>query len=150
VKKKRIVLVDDDKATLESLKGILELEGYVVETAETGKQALEKTKTQHYDLALLEIKLPDIEGTELLTRMNMGKPQMCTIIITGYPSLENVIGSLNRGADAYLVKPIDHKNLLEVVYSKLKEKEAVDRSITESNIPEKQGEQFKTATYDRS
>jgi DNA-binding response OmpR family regulator len=131
VKKTRILLVDDDKTTLESLKGILELEGYMVDTAETGKQALEKTKTQHYNLALLEIRLPDMEGTELLTGMSMNSPQMRTIIITGYPSLENTVESLNRGADAYIVKPIDCKSLLDVVYAKLREREAVDRSNLE-------------------
>ena len=125
-KETRILLVDDDKAALESLKCILELEGYLVDAAETGKEALERTETQHYNLALLEIRLPDMEGTELLTRMNVSRPRMRTIIITAYPSLENVVGSLNLGADAYLVKPVDHKDLLEVVYAKLHEQEPID------------------------
>ena len=66
MKKKKILIVDDDKDLLKTLTGILETEGYEVNTAETGKDAIDKCKDQFYNLALLDIKLPDIEGTELL------------------------------------------------------------------------------------
>jgi DNA-binding response OmpR family regulator len=105
-KKKSILIVDDDKAVLGVIKDILELQGYRVDTAETGQEALEKTKTRYYNLALLDIKLPDIEGTQLLTKMHRDIPKMMKIMITGYASLENAVESLNLGADAYLMKPI--------------------------------------------
>jgi len=121
---KKILVVDDDNAILKSLKLVLEAEGYVVATAETGGEAIVKSKNNYYDLALLDIRLPDMQGTELLTRMNLGVPRMRVIMITGYPSLENTIGSLNRGADGYLVKPIDPPKLLKIIEEKLKEQEA--------------------------
>lgn len=122
--KKKILVVDDDKAILKSLKLVLEAEGYVVATAGTGGEAIVKSKNSYYDLALLDIRLPDTEGTELLTRMDLGVPRMRVVMITGYPSLENTIESLNQGADGYLIKPIDPTKLLKIIEEKLKEQEA--------------------------
>ena len=122
--KKKILVVDDDKAILKSLKLVLEAEGYIVATAETAGEAIVKSKNSYYDLALLDIRLPDMEGTELLTRMDLGVPRMRVVMITGYPSLENTIESLNQGADGYLIKPIDPTKLLKIIEEKLKEQEA--------------------------
>ncbi len=69
-----ILVVDDDKSILESLKLIAQAEGYIVDTAETGSEAMEKSRNRHYNLALLGTILPDMRGTELLTRMDMGVP----------------------------------------------------------------------------
>lgn len=69
MEKKSILVVDDDKTILKSLKTLLELEGYSVDTVETGQEAIEKSKTEFYNLALLDIKLQDMEGTELLATM---------------------------------------------------------------------------------
>jgi len=117
-------VVDDDKAILKSLKLVLEAEGYIVATAETAGEAIVKSKNSYYDFALLDIRLPDMEGTELLTRMDLGVPRMRVVMITGYPSLENTIESLNQGADGYLIKPIDPTKLLKIIEEKLKEQEA--------------------------
>lgn len=121
--KKRILVVDDDRSILQSAKAILKSEGYLVDTAETGREAIEKSEIHTYDLTLLDIKLPDMEGTRLLTEMRMGKPRMRTIMITGYPSLDNTVESLNLGADGYIIKPIDPRKLLEIVREKLWEQE---------------------------
>lgn len=122
--KKKILVVDDDKAILKSLKLVLEAEGYVVDTAQTGGSAVVKSKNSYYDLALLDIRLPDMKGTELLTRMDLGVPRMRLVMITGYPSLESTIESLNLGADGYVIKPIDPAKLLKLIEEKLKEQEA--------------------------
>jgi len=121
--KKRILVVDDDKSILASAKAILMNEGYIVDTAETGREAIEKSNIHFYDLALLDIRLPDMEGTKLLTKMRMGKPRMRTIMITGHPSLETTVESLDLGADAYVIKPIDPRKLLKIVREKLWEHE---------------------------
>ena len=117
----RLLIVDDDDAILKSLSRILRLEGYDVDTARTGSEAIEKSKTNFYNLALLDIKLPDMEGTELLKRMHETYPRMIKIMITGYPDLENAVKSLNAGADAYLIKPVSVKRLIEVIKQKLAE-----------------------------
>jgi two-component system response regulator GlrR len=135
VEKKRILVVDDDETILKSFKDILESRGYLVDTAETGLEALEKSEVQHYDLVLLDIKLPDIEGTELLVEMHEGTPRMMKVMVTGHASLENAVESLNLGADAYLIKPVRPEELLRVVAEKLMEQEEAER-MSEDKVAE--------------
>ena len=131
--KKRILIVDDDKPLLTSLAKILEREGYDVDTAETGKEAIEKSKTRFYNLALLDIKLPDMNGTELLGIIDGHLPKTVKIMFTGYPSTETAIAALNLEADAYITKPVEPKQLLETIRKKLKIQEEADK-ITEENV----------------
>jgi len=84
---------------------------------------------------LLDIKLPDMEGTQLLTKIHKQTPQMMKIMITGHASLENAVESLNLGADAYIMKPFDPESLLKVVEEKMKEQEEAER-MTEEKVKE--------------
>ena len=118
--KASILIVDDNEGILETLSAILEEKGYDTDTAKNGREAIEKSKKNFYDLALLDIKLPDIEGTKLLTEMKETKPKMVKIMMTGYASLQNAVEALNLGADAYITKPLDPENLLKIVNEKLK------------------------------
>jgi len=129
--KKRILVVDDDKSILKSLKDVLESEGYYVDTAETGREAIEKSEAKFYNLALLDIKLPDMEGVKLLKMINETLPKMMKIMLTGYPALENAVEALNIGADAYLMKPINPQQILKVVKEKLDEQEEVEKMSEE-------------------
>lgn len=131
--KKSILIVDDDKVVLKSLKEILQLGGYCVDMAQTGREAIEKSKEKPFNLALLDIKLPDMEGTELLNRMYETTPRMIKIMVTGSPSLENSVRSLNLGADAYLMKPVTGEELLKVASEKLKEQEKTEQ-MTERKV----------------
>lgn len=131
MEKKSILIVDDDKVILKNLKDIFESEGYSVYTAETGREALEKSEEKFYNLALLDIKLPDLEGTKLLTEMHKTTPRMMKIMLTGYPSLENAVESVNLRADAYLIKPAGREKLLKVVEEKLKEQDEAERTSEE-------------------
>ena len=126
-KKKSILIVDDDEATVTSFKAILQAEGYSVDTAKTGREAIEKSKTKFYNLALLDIRLPDFEGTKLLTQMHGTMPKMMKIMVTGYPSLENAVEAVNLGADAYVMKPVKPDELLKVMEKKLKEQEEAEK-----------------------
>jgi len=130
-KKKSILVVDDDKAILKYAKGILELEGYDVDVAETGFDAMEKSSTRFYNLVLLDIMLPDIQGTELLTKMHRTTPKMMKIMVTGFPSFDNAVEALNMGADAYLLKPVELEELLSVVKEKLYEQEEAEKMSEE-------------------
>lgn len=120
---KRILIVDDDEGILESMKQILEVDGYEVETAATGKEGLKKIEESFFNLSLFDIKLPDIDGTELLGRAHRLRPRMKKIMVTGYASLENSVISLNAGADAYILKPVDPEMLLAKVKEKLDEQD---------------------------
>ena len=131
----RVLIVDDDKDILRSLKDIMSSKGYQVDVAETAESALEKTRNQYFNLALLDIRLPDMEGTELLAKIHKERPMMMKIMITGYPSLDNAVRALNLGADAYIMKPVNPENLLKVVEEKWKEQKEAE-SMTEEKIAE--------------
>lgn len=132
---KTILIVDDDKTILNSLGSILKSKGYMVDVAETGREAIAKSKAKFYNLALLDLKLPDMQGTELLTKMHGDTPRTMKIMITGYPSLRNAVEALNRGADAYIMKPVRPGKLLETVAEKLKEQEEAEK-MSEEKVAE--------------
>jgi len=117
--KKTILIVDDDKSILRTFTRILQKEGYNTDAAETGKEAIEKTRTQFYDVALIDIRLPDMDGTDLLPRLVTIAPKTMKIMITGFPSLEDGVKALDEGADAYLVKPVKPEELLKIIKEKM-------------------------------
>lgn len=119
---KTILVVDDDKSILRTFTRILQKNGYEIDVAETGMEAMEKADTQHYDLALVDIRLPDMDGTDLLTKMKKALQNTIKIMITGFPSLESGVKALDEGADAYLVKPVKPEELLILIDEKLKNK----------------------------
>jgi DNA-binding NtrC family response regulator len=116
----RILIVDDDENIRKVLTAILEDEGYIVESVGTGKGAIIKTGENFYNLALIDIRLPDMEGIKLLTKMKDTMPKMRKIIITGYPTLHNAVEAVNRRADAYLIKPFDIEKVLSTVDKELR------------------------------
>ena len=83
MEKKSILVIDDDEVVLNSIAEALRLEGYKVDTAETGKEAIRKGNLRFYNLVLIDIRLPDMEGTELLKAMKETTPKMVKIIVTG-------------------------------------------------------------------
>jgi len=121
--KPSILIVDDDENIRKTLSAILRGKGYITDTAKDGREAIGKSKAKFFNLALLNIKLPDMEGTKLLTKL----PEMVKIIITGYPTLENAIEALNLGADAYVIKPVRPEKLLALIKGKLKEQSQVEK-----------------------
>ncbi len=118
-----ILLVDDDKSILRTFSRILQKNGYKIDTAETGKEAIEKTTNKHYVLALIDIRLPDMDGTKMLAKMKKQLQNTIKIMITGFPSIESGIRALDEGADAYLVKPVRPEDLLMLIKEKLKNKD---------------------------
>ncbi len=132
-KKSRIIVVDDDESIRETMKAILEDEGYIVDLAESGKEAIQKTNDQTYNLALLDIRLPDMEGVDLLKSMKEGNPRTRKIMVTGYPSMQNAISAVNKNADAYLVKPVDVEKLLDTVKEQLRLQEE-EKKFSEQKV----------------
>jgi len=123
----RILIVDDDENIRKVLTTILEDEGYIVESVGTARKAIAKTGKKFYNLALIDVRLPDMEGIELLTRMKDTTPKMRKIIITGYPTLQNAVEAVNRGADAYIIKPFDMKKTLRTIKEELVKQEEEKR-----------------------
>jgi two-component system nitrogen regulation response regulator NtrX len=119
----KILVVDDDETIRTTMKAILQDEGYQVDLAGTGKEAIQKTTEKNYNVALLDIRLPDMEGVELLKLLKDGVPRTRKIMVTGYPSMQNAISALNKNADAYLLKPVDVEKLLATVKQQLEDQE---------------------------
>jgi len=151
----RILVVDDDESVRKVLKTILEEEGYAVDTAQNGKEAIKKSKARFYNLALIDIRLPDVEGTRLLTKIKDTTPRMRKIIVTGYPSLQNAIEALNKGADAYIVKPFDMGKVLKTIKEQLM-KQQEEKKFSQQKVTEfietrvKELEEEKTITHKKS
>ena len=131
----RVLVVDDDESVRRSLEAVLKEEGYTVDIAENGQEAVEKSKASFYDLALVDLRLPDMQGIRLLTEMRETVPKMVKIIITGYPSLENAIEAVNRGADGYMTKPYTMENLLCTIKEHLKRQEEA-KKYSEQKVKE--------------
>lgn len=131
----RILIVDDDESIRKILSTILEDEGYVVETAENGREAIDKSTMTFYNLALIDVRLPDIEGVTLLARLKETVPRMRKIIITGFPTIQNAIEAVNNKADGYMLKPFEISKILETIREQLKkqqeEKEYNQNKVTE-------------------
>jgi DNA-binding NtrC family response regulator len=146
----RILIIDDDANILRTFAEVLRDAGYLIDTAENGKDAIEKSSTSFYNLALIDIRLPDMEGTQLLTALKETTPKMAKIIVTGYPSVQNAVEALNKGADGYIIKPAPTEELLRMVgehlkkqqeeskFSELKVKEYVDTRVRRLETCEKQ------------
>ncbi len=134
-KNPRILVVDDDETIRTTMKAILQDEGYQVDLAATGKEAIQKTQENAYNVALLDIRLPDMEGVELLKLLKDSVPRTRKIMVTGYPSMQNAIAALNKNADAYLLKPVDVEKLLQAVKQQLEAQEA-ERKFSEEKVAE--------------
>lgn len=124
--RKSILIVDDTTSILEGLKPIFQGESFDVETAETGCEAIAKCKSRLFNIMLLDIRLPDMNGIDLLVKTRELQPNAIKIMVTGFPSLDNTMESLNLGAHAYIIKPIDPEKLLKIIEEKRREKEEED------------------------
>lgn len=131
----RILVIDDDEGVRKVLKTILEEKGYIVDTAENGEEAIKKSNVKFYNLALIDIRLPDMEGTRLLTMLKETMPKMVKIIVTGYPSLQNAIEAVNKGADAYILKPLKMDDVLNTIKEYL-EKQREAKKYSEAKVTE--------------
>jgi DNA-binding NtrC family response regulator len=126
-RKSSILIVDDDRSIRTTLAAILEQDGYDVDTAENGAQAIEKSNNKSFDLALVDMRLPDMMGTDLLNLMKERTPKTAKIMVTGYPSMQNAISAVNEGADAYIVKPVGAEILLETIRKHLQKRKEATR-----------------------
>ncbi|MDF2985789.1 MAG: response regulator with CheY-like receiver, AAA-type ATPase, and DNA-binding domain [Eubacterium sp.] len=112
---KKVLIVDDTKNIRMILTKCLELEGYEVRSASDGKQALEMFVNHNFDLAFLDIKLPEIRGTEVLKRIRDLGIKTPVIIITAYATVKNAVDCTNLGAVAYVQKPFSADKIRSVL-----------------------------------
>jgi DNA-binding NtrC family response regulator len=132
------------------LSSILEDEGYSVEAVDNGRQALRTCERLPFDVALVDINLPDVNGTELLHELKRMQPRMVKIIITGEPSVENAVKALYEKADGFVSKPFDSQELLETIRKLVAEKkDEYLRLLTEAENAKKNNPILGYQTPDR-
>lgn len=125
LKGKRILLVDDDETIITPFQLILQNEGYQVDIALTGQQALEKLEEADYQVAIIDIILPDIKGEEIARKIRKQNDDIRFIIITGYSEIADSVEAIDVGIDDILLKPIEPDELLRIVKESFDEHEKV-------------------------
>ncbi len=120
----RILVVDDDQSVTSVLKRGLTYEGFIVETASSGFEALASARERYPDLVILDIMLPGMDGLEVLRRMRSADPQLPILMLTAKDTSADQVEGLQRGADDYVVKPFTFEVLLARVQALLRRREA--------------------------
>jgi two-component system cell cycle response regulator CtrA len=108
----RVLLVEDDSATSKSIELMLRSEGFVCDTTDLGEDGLEIGKIYDYDIIILDLMLPDIDGYEVLRRLRAARVKTPILILSGLSELDNKLKGLGFGADDYLTKPFDKRELV--------------------------------------
>jgi DNA-binding NtrC family response regulator len=122
MEKASILVVDDDRAIRESLNSLLSDKGYDVFTVEDGHQAIDAVRQREWDIALVDLKMPGIDGLEVLREVTKISPNTRVIIITGYATVESAVEAMKQGAVDYIAKPFTVDELLirlenSIIYS---------------------------------
>jgi DNA-binding NtrC family response regulator len=129
--RRSVLLVDDDEEALETISDILQEKGFYTETAKTGKEALEKAEKRVFNVVLLDIKLPDMTGIEVLKVLSGKHLPTMAIMITANATMQNAVDANNFGASAYILKPIDPEKLFQAIKECLKKQEIFNLRISQ-------------------
>lgn len=128
--KARILCVDDEEVILGSFRKILVLDGYSVDTVETGQEALGLVQKHHYDFVFTDLKMPEMSGVDVTKSVKHLRPDIDVIIITGYASVETAVECMKYGAMDYVQKPFTEDELLEFVKKTLiKRQERIEKLL---------------------
>src|SRR5215813_8389048 len=133
----RVLIIDDERPVLMTLEALLKRHGYHVETAPTAAQGLKVLKSKSPTLVLLDLRLPDADGLEMLDRIKTELPEVQVIILTAHDSLHNAIESIKRGAYHFISKPYAPEELLSLVEKAL-EKQFLLRKTEELRVKTEQ------------
>jgi len=115
MKSLRVLVIDDERVICDACTLILSEEGYMVERCMTGKAGLLAIEQADYDMILLDLKLPDLEGMEILKIIRKKKPDLCVIVMTGYDTIPVAVEAMKLGASDYLGKPFTDDNLIAAI-----------------------------------
>lgn len=124
----KILIIDDERAIRNTLKEILEFENYVVEVAEDGRVGLEMASATAYDLIFSDIKMPEMDGIELLSALREAEVESPVVMISGHGNIETAVDCIKRGAADFIEKPIDLNRLLITTKNALEHKTLVQET----------------------
>jgi len=127
----RVLLVDDEQLFLESMSKVLKARGYEVGTAAAGVQALEEVEFKPYDVVILDLRMPGMDGIEVLGRIRKSAPLLPVILLSGHADVSRAVEAMQHGAVDYLLKPASIEKLCSRIQSALEH-----RKILEEMRPE--------------
>ncbi|MBI2889186.1 MAG: response regulator [Nitrospirae bacterium] len=113
--KRKILVADDEELIRRNLQDLLDRKGYEVVTCADGREALDAFKVQPFDAAIIDLRMPEIQGQELLEYMKAHDPSVPVVVLTGYGTVENAIECMKAGAFNFLCKPCGNLDILKVV-----------------------------------
>ncbi len=125
----RVLIVDDEEQLARAFRRKLTAEGYVVTTASSAEEGLSLTEKQTFDVALLDIRLPGIDGVQLLEKLRKQEPTMEVIMLTGHASVDTAIQSMKLGAYDYLSKPCKLNELTQVIMKAYEKKALKEKAM---------------------
>ena len=124
----RILVVDDEAGMRALLQTLLENEGYVVEAAASGEDAAQMLRARDYEVLVTDLKMPGIDGLELVEQARRAQPDVAVVLVTGYATVENTVSALRHGVDDYLTKPFDIQDLRQTVARTLRNRRLREQS----------------------
>jgi CheY-like chemotaxis protein/glycine cleavage system H lipoate-binding protein len=128
-RKVKILIVDDELPVCRSISRVLEPEGYAVDTALSGKEALSKEEENRYDMMLVDLMMPGMSGMDLIKSVKEKRPDMVMIMITGYPTMKTAVESVKLGAFDYIPKPFTPEELRSLVLRALERKRLHEKEM---------------------
>lgn len=125
----KVLVVDDDKVLQQSVKQALEYHHFVVEVADNGKQAVQAIYREKYDLVVMDVNMPEMDGIQALVEMKKHDPALIVIILTAYSNVSDAVKAVKEGAYNYLEKPITSENLVALIKRALKARSLVETMV---------------------
>lgn len=122
--RKRVLIIDDENVICKGCKMILDEMGYVCDHSLSGVDGLKTVMDLPYDVLLLDMKLKDIDGMEILEKVKKAKPQLYVVVITGYSTVKNAVKAMKLGANDYISKPFNDDDIIIAVRNAFKESDA--------------------------
>lgn len=126
--KPKVLIIDDEVGMCETLEDILEEHEFIAESAYDGKTGLKKIKEKKFNAVILDLKLPDLNGIDVLEKIKKYSPEIEVIIITAYATLENAIDAINKGAYGYITKPIDVNELINFLKQAIEKQKLIEEN----------------------
>ncbi len=122
-----VLVIDDESVICDACEMVLSEKGHSVAISTNGTDGLRAIRQQAYDIVLLDMKLPDMDGMQILKTVLEEKPDLCIIVMTGYSSISNAVEAIKQGADNYLAKPFTDDELIEAVEKACQDKRTIKR-----------------------